>query len=403
MRRWLLMGVCALALPLSAQEKQTVTLGRWVGTWATAPQPVVKSYMPYDNNMTNRSVRQIVKASIGGSVLRLKLSNLYGAAPVEIRSVYIALSKDSFELVPRTARYLQFGKQYKVVIPAGKSVESDPLNFELHGLERLTVTINYAKAPAVPTVHMGSRTTSYILPGVTNAESDFGKAFREEHWFNIAAIDVYDMKAGAIAILGNSITDGKNSNDNAQNRWPDMMSEALHLKHRITTLGVLNLGIGNNRVVLPGGFGTPGRDRFERDILGQSGVTHVVIFEGVNDIGAARGNSEQVAARLIAAYGQMIAKAKARGLKVFLATITPFEGAGYYSYFHEAARETVNEWIRGRRKDVDGIIDFAELMQDPANHHRLRKEYQSDWLHPNAEGYRAMGYYAAEEIARGEK
>ena len=365
MRRWLLMGVCALALPLSAQEKQTVTLGRWVGTWATAPQPVVKSYMPYDNNMTNRSVRQIVKASIGGSVLRLKLSNLYGAAPVEIRSVYIALSKDSFELVPRTARYLQFGKQYKVVIPAGKSVESDPLNFELHGLERLTVTINYAKAPAVPTVHMGSRTTSYILPGVTNAESDFGKAFREEHWFNIAAIDVYDMKAGAIAILGNSITDGKNSNDNAQNRWPDMMSEALHLKHRITTLGV--------------------------------------IFEGVNDIGAARGNSEQVAARLIAAYGQMIAKAKARGLKVFLATITPFEGAGYYSYFHEAARETVNEWIRGRRKDVDGIIDFAELMQDPANHHRLRKEYQSDWLHPNAEGYRAMGYYAAEEIARGEK
>ncbi len=141
------MGVCALALPLSAQEKQTVTLGRWVGTWATAPQPVVKSYMPYDNNMTNRSVRQIVKASIGGSVLRLKLSNLYGAAPVEIRSVYIALSKDSFELVPRTARYLQFGKQYKVVIPAGKSVESDPLNFELHGLERLTVTINYAKLP----------------------------------------------------------------------------------------------------------------------------------------------------------------------------------------------------------------------------------------------------------------
>ncbi len=112
------------------------------------------------------------------------------------------------------------------------------------------------------------------------------------------------MKAGAIAILGNSITDGKNSNDNAQNRWPDMMSEALHLKHRITTLGVLNLGIGNNRVVLPGGFGTPGRDRFERDILGQSGVTHVVIFEGVNDIGAARGNSEQVAARLIAAYGR---------------------------------------------------------------------------------------------------
>lgn len=400
---WLTIVGLMAALQLMAQAKETVTLGRWIGTWATAQQPVVRAYMPYNNNMTNRSVRQVVKVSIGGDVIRLRLSNLYGKTPVEIRSVYVAVLKDSFEIHAHTARYLQFGNKYQTVIPAGKSVVSDALQFELHGLDRVAITINYAKAPAVPTVHMGSRTTSYILSGVTTPQTDFGRAFRDNHWFNIEGIDVYTMKGGAVAILGNSITDGKNSNDNAHNRWPDMMSEALHLKHQVYHLGVLNLGIGNNRVTVAGGFGTLGRQRFDRDILGQHGLTHVIIFEGVNDIGAANGNSEQVANGLIAAYEQMIKKAKARKLKVYLGTITPFEGAGYYTYFHEAARETVNDWIRRQRKNVDGILDFAELLQDPLNHHRLRKEYQSDWLHPNAEGYRVMGYYAAELLARGEK
>ncbi|HEY9542182.1 SGNH/GDSL hydrolase family protein [Prevotella sp.] len=400
---WLTIVGLMAALQLPAQVKETVTLGRWVGTWATAQQPVVRAYMPYNNNMTNRSVRQVVKVSIGGDVIRLRLSNLYGKTPVEIRSVYVAVLKDSFEIHAHTARYLRFGNKYQTVIPVGKSVVSDALQFELHRLDRVAITINYAKAPAVPTVHMGSRTTSYILSGVTTPQTDFGRAFRDNHWFNIEGIDVYTMKGGAVAILGNSITDGKNSNDNAHNRWPDMMSEALQLKHQVNHLGVLNLGIGNNRVTVAGGFGTLGRQRFDRDILGQHGLTHVIIFEGVNDIGAANGNSEQVANGLIAAYEQMIKKAKARKLKVYLGTITPFEGAGYYTYFHEAARETVNDWIRRQRKNVDGILDFAELLQDPLNHHRLRKEYQSDWLHPNAEGYRVMGYYAAELLARGEK
>src|SRR3712207_5418702 len=170
---------------------------------------------------------------------------------------------------------------------------------------------------------MGSRTTSYILSGVTTPQTDFGRAFRDNHWFNIEGIDVYTMKGGAVPILGNSITDGKNSHDNAHNRWPDMMSEALQLKHQVNHLGVLNLGIGNNRVTVAGGFGTLGRQRFDRDIRGQHGLTHVIIFEGVNDIGAANGNSEQVANGLIAAYEQMIKKAKARKLKVYLGTITP--------------------------------------------------------------------------------
>lgn len=389
-----LMMFCALSTYSLAQN--------WVGTWATAPQTVVKSFMPYNNCMTNRSVRQVVKVSIGGDVIRLKLSNIYSMQPVEIRSIYIAHAKDSSDIDAKTAQYFKFGNSYKTVIPAGKQIVSDALKFNLRNLERVAITINYTSAPEIPTVHMGSRTTSYIMKGVTNAHSNFAKAFRENHWYNISGIDVYTMSnnMSAIAIIGNSITDGKCSTDNAQNRWPDVMSEMLQLKHKITNQGVLNLGIGNNRVTVPGGFGALAKERFDRDILMQSGVKKVVIFEGVNDIGAARsGSSETVARQIIESIQGMMKKAKARKMKVYLGTITPFKGAGYYTHFHEAARLYVNDWIRSQAKNVDGILDFAKLLQDPNDDRRMKREYASnDWLHPNPTGYKAMGIYAADII-----
>ena len=389
-----LMVFCALSTYSLAQN--------WVGTWATAPQTVVKSFMPYNNCMTNRSVRQVVKVSIGGDVIRLKLSNIYSMQPVEIRSIYIAHAKDSFAIDAKTAQYFKFGNSYKTVIPAGKQIVSDALKFNLRNLERVAITINYTSAPEIPTVHMGSRTTSYIMKGVTNAHSNFEKAFRENHWYNISGIDVYTMSTNmsAIAIMGNSITDGKCSTDNAQNRWPDVMSEMLQLKHKITNQGVLNLGIGNNRVTVPGGFGALAKERFDRDILMQSGVKKVIIFEGINDIGAAKsGNSETVARQIIESIQGMMKKAKARKMKVYLGTITPFKGAGYYSHFHEAARLYVNDWIRNQAKNVDGILDFAKLLQDPNDDRRMKREYASnDWLHPNPTGYKAMGIYAADIV-----
>ena len=389
-----LMVFCALSTYSFAQN--------WVGTWATAPQTVVKSFMPYNNCMTNRSVRQVVKVSIGGDVIRLKLSNIYSMQPVEIRSIYIAHAKDSSDIDAKTAQYFKFGNSYKTVIPAGKQIVSDALKFKLRNLERVAITINYTSAPEIPTVHMGSRTTSYIMKGVTNAHSNFAKAFRENHWYNISGIDVYTMSnnMSAIAIIGNSITDGKCSTDNAQNRWPDVMSEMLQLKHKITNQGILNLGIGNNRVTVPGGFGALAKERFDRDILMQSGVKKVVIFEGVNDIGAARsGSSETVARKIIESIQGMMKKAKARKMKVYLGTITPFKGAGYYTHFHEAARLYVNDWIRSQAKNVDGILDFAKLLQDPNDDRRMKREYASnDWLHPNPTGYKAMGIYAADIV-----
>ena len=389
-----LMMFCALSTYSLAQN--------WVGTWATAPQTVVKSFMPYNNCMTNRSVRQVVKVSIGGDVIRLKLSNIYSMQPVEIRSIYIAHAKDSSDIDAKTAQYFKFGNSYKTVIPAGKQIVSNALKFKLRNLERVAITINYTSAPEIPTVHMGSRTTSYIMKGVTNAHSNFTKAFRENHWYNISGIDVYTMSnnMSAIAIIGNSITDGKCSTDNAQNRWPDVMSEMLQLKHKITNQGVLNLGIGNNRVTVPGGFGALAKERFDRDILMQNGVKKVIIFEGINDIGAARsGSSETVARQIIESIQGMMKKAKARKMKVYLGTITPFKGAGYYTHFHEAARLYVNDWIRSQAKNVDGILDFAKLLQDPNDDRRMKREYASnDWLHPNPTGYKAMGIYAADIV-----
>ena len=392
-RKILLVLLLFIALTIQAQQPH------WVGTWACAPQTVDKSFMPYNNQMTNRSVRQVVKVSIGGNVIRLQLSNELSSEPVEITSVYIAKAGNGPEIYKTSAKYLQFGKKRQVVIPAGKAVFSDAWKFKLQPLERVSITINYLKAPKEPTVHMGSRTTSYILRGVTNSYTDFTTAFKEDHWFNISAIDVLDATASSIAILGNSITDGKGSTTNAQDRWPDFLSAALNNGagfnlFKVGKTGILNLGIGNNRI-LSVGLGAPGKERFDRDILAQRGLRAVIIFEAINDIGTST-NPDETARKLVEAYQVMIKKARQRGLKVYMGTITPFRGCrGYFTEEREKARKIVNSWIRTTH-EIDGFIDFDALMRDPSAPEQLRREWQiGDWLHPNPVGYKQMGEYAA--------
>ena len=392
-RKILLVLLLFIALTIQAQQPH------WVGTWACAPQTVDKSFMPYNNQMTNRSVRQVVKVSIGGNVIRLQLSNELSSEPVEITSVYIAKAGNGPEIYKTSAKYLQFGKKRQVVIPAGKAVFSDALKFRLQPLEHVSITINYLKAPKEPTVHMGSRTTSYILRGVTNSYTDFTTAFKEDHWFNISAIDVLDATASSIAILGNSITDGKGSTTNAQDRWPDFLSAALNNGagfnlFKVGKTGILNLGIGNNRI-LSVGLGAPGKERFDRDILAQRGLRAVIIFEAINDIGTST-NPDETARKLVEAYQVMIKKARQRGLKVYMGTITPFRGCrGYFTEEREKARKIVNSWIRTTH-EIDGFIDFDALMRDPSAPEQLRREWQiGDWLHPNPVGYKQMGEYAA--------
>ncbi len=378
------------AIEIYGQEKT------WVGTWASASEFTGPSDMP-KTDLSNHSLRQIIHVSLGGSTVRIKLSNEFSKTPVNIKSIYIApFQGDNQEVInPKTVRYFTFGKKKQVSIEGGKAVYSDPLKFNLEALSKLSITINYGDAaPVNMTSHRGSRTTSYIAEGVVNPKNTFSSVEKLDHWYNIAALEVIkDANVKAIAILGNSITDGRGSTTNFQNRWPDKLMEATNGE-----VGVLNLGIGGNCVV-SGGLSQPALVRFDRDILGQKGVDKLIIFEGTNDIGISKGNSEFVADTLIGAYKTLIAMARKAGMKVYGATITPFKGNGWYSFFHDAARMTVNEWIRTSGA-FDEIIDFDKLVRDPQHPDQLKPEYSEDWLHLNPKGYEAMGKYAAEILKK---
>ena len=385
------------ALSCMGVEAQNV----WKGTWATAVEKTGKMDMPKES-LSNHSCRQIIHVSFGGNEMRLKLSNEFGKHPVEIRSVYVADTdpEKNSGINAKTVRYLKFAGKKNVVLEAGKALYSDVLKYVIKAGQRLTITIDYGEnTPKNATSHRGSRTTSYLVAQVNGkavkpTDAAFGQQENVDHWYNLSAIDVKtDAKNPVVAVLGNSITDGRGSTTNMQNRWTDFLSDALNAEK---PYGVLNLGIGGNCVV-EGGLSEPAMKRFDRDILGQAGVDKLVIFEGTNDIGGSRGNYEHVADTLIACYKVLIAKAKAKGIKVYGATITPTKGNSWFSYWHEAIRQEVNEWIR-KGGFFDEIIDFDELVRDHKDSQRLKAEYSDDWLHLNPKGYEAMGRFAAEKL-----
>lgn len=366
---------------------------QWSATWAAAPQHAAENEMPADGGLNNCSLRQIVHVSTGGDVVRLKLSNRHSSEPVVIKSIFIADADEMEKICTKTAKYITFGGKKNVTIAEKAEVTSDAVKFNLKPLQRLSITINYVSSPKEATAHLGSRTTSYIIKGEAKPKSDFANAQRIDHWYNIAALDIYGEKKDVIAVIGNSITDGRGSTTNMQNRWTDICVEQLHKTN--PNMAVLNLGIGGN-CVLRNGLGEPASVRFDADILKQSGVTKVVIFEGVNDIGGSNGNSETIAAELQNSIETLANKAKAQGLKVYGATITPFGKSFYDSPFHEAARMVVNEWIR-KANCFDGIIDFEKAIRDSANPHAMQPDmHDNDWLHPNAKGHQKLGVFAAE-------
>lgn len=362
----------------------------WTGTWATAVEFTGPGDMP-KSSLSGRALREIVQVSIPGEKMRMQLSNIHSKEPVEIKSVFIANAADSCDIDVKSAKYLTFNGKKSVTIPAGESVYCDELSYNLQPLQRLAITVNYGEnTPVNASSHRGSRTTSYIINGEAKPKTKFVDAEKLDHWYNISCIDVLtERPTECIAILGNSITDGRGSTTNMQNRWPDFLAKALDGK-----VAVLNLGIGGNAVV-NGGLSEPAVVRFDRDVLGQSGVTSVVIFEGVNDIGGKRPNHQEIVKNIIDAYNGFIKKSKEAGKKVYLATITPYKNSFYEDHFSEAARLTLNDWIRAN-KDVDGVIDFDAAVRDPENPSALRQEYSDDWLHLNPSGYEVMGKFAAE-------
>lgn len=342
---------------------------QYVTTWASSPQPFRKDDVPERIKLDEVTIRQTIHVSIGGSAVKLKLSNEYSDSIIEIRSVKLEDSD-----------FLTFNGKRSIDIPKGEAVWSDELKFDLKPLQILNITIEYGKMPKMPTVHSGSRTTSVITKG---AEQE-----GVLHWYTIAALDVKTGKAECIPAIGNSITDGRGTTNDKQNRWTDIANETLGAKSKV---GVVNLGIGGNAVCF-GGIGPTALKRFDKDVLNQHGIKRIIIFEGVNDIGGSR-DVDKTKEMLIEGYKTMIRKAHERGLIVYGATVTPFGKSFYYSDEHERCRVAVNEWIRTSGA-FDVVMDFDKVLADPANPSQLREEWQSDWLHPNAEGYKVMGQYA---------
>ena len=336
--------------------------GHWVGTWGTAPQLVERHNNPPSPGLENNSLRQIVQVSMGGKMVRLKLTNEFSQNATEIKAIELAIAKtagSSSEIDEASTVSLTFDGQTSVTIPAGGKVVSDPVKFKIKDRENVAITIHYGSASSTSVSgHPGSRTTSYLEAGNT---TDFSKATKTDHWYNILALEVEaPKKAGAIAILGNSITDGRGSTTNQQNRWADVLSRRLLANKATRRIGVLNMGIGGN-CVLGGGLGPAAVNRYQRDLFSQEGVKWIILFEAVNDLGYTR-NGEQTANRIIDVYKRIIREAHQKGIRVIGATITPFKGNNYYTEDHEKGRSTINQWIR-TTKMLDGTIDFDQAVR----------------------------------------
>ena len=386
-----------LGMPLHDKDHRPILLppNDRVTTWATALQVVEPHNIPPEPGLEGNSLRQIVQISIGGKDLRLRLSNYYSDTETEILGVEIARAKtmgSGPEIDEASSVELSFDGQRAFSMMPGEEVVSDPVKFKTRDRENLAITIHYGKiATGRMTGHPGSRTTSYIAQGNT---TDFSApAARTDHWYTISAIDVKPRrrKAAAIAVLGDSITDGRGSTVNGQDRWTDQLSRALLKDRRTRNLAVLNFGLGGN-CVLSGGLGPTGLSRYRHDLLEACGVKYIILFEGTNDLGGSQ-DALQTAADIQAAWTQIAQDARERGIKVFGATVTPFKGNGYYSEDHERGRQQLNDWIRSGGV-FDGVIDFDRMVADPQDPLRLNPDYlfENDWLHLNAKGYEVMGY-----------
>ena len=384
MKKLIITSALALlaAIGLQAQTK-------WTATWATAIEaPLAESDMP-KTSMTNSTLRQVIHVSIGGDKLRMQLSNEKSQQPVEIKSVYIADTDGGKAIDQKTAKYLTFNGSRSATIEPGKAVYTDVAQYKLKPLQRLSVTISYGNTPVKATTHRGSRTTSYLAQGEVAPKADFAEVEKFEHWYSIAALEVEaPASTRCIACLGNSITDGRGTTTDAQNRWTDVLAEQLGGK-----VAVINLGIGGN-CVIRGGLSAPASERFDRDILAQQGVTDLVIFEGVNDLSSIKDDGAKTVRMLTKFYRLFAKKAKEKGMRVYGGTIMPFKNSFAYSETHEKARQEVNQWIR-TAPDYDGVIDFDKATADPKDPEALMESLQSDWLHPNADGYKVMGECAA--------
>jgi lysophospholipase L1-like esterase len=363
---------------------------QWVGTWTASPY--LDTGNPPPASLSNSALRQVTHVSLGGSQLRVQISNLDGTnGSLSVKSAHIALCKatpsvDS-TIDTATDKALTFSGAEAVTIGAGKEIWSDPVDFALPPKGNLTITMALGGVPGSITQHSGSRTTSYEQ---TNSSTVTGasmtSAMTTDHWFFISGIDVMaDASARGVVAVGDSITDGRGTDTNQNDRWTDLLEARLLANPSTANVSMMNQGIGATTLI--GNSGTAAQARFNRDVLGQSGVRYVIIFDGVNDILADASFSS-----MKSAYQDLISRAHAKGLLIYGATITPFGAYSSYSSSRESVRQQVNTFIKSGA--FDGVIDFDAAVTDGGSPPKLQSQYatwsQQDGLHPGPAGYQKM-------------
>jgi lysophospholipase L1-like esterase len=400
-RMLLAVTVLLAAAPALAQRRADE---HWVATWATAlvarplpgpGSPPPRPGFPPPAKVDNQTLRQIVHTSIGGDRVRVVLSNAFGTEAIEIGAADIALRDKDAAVVASSVRPLSFaGRKTGRILP-GAVLLSDPVDLKLAPLADLAIDLylpgRLGIDPSPVTTHNGASQTSYVSATGNHAgEISLAPDSQTGSWLLIARVEVAAPESTrAVVTFGDSITDGARSTPNTNNRWPDELARRL-AQRKGAPVAVLNAGISGNQV-LADGAGISALARFDKDVLMQTGATHVIVLEGINDIGIARSNATPSTEDLIAGHEQLIARAHARGLKIYGATLTPFEGAGYFTPEGEKKREALNEWIRTSGA-YDGFIDFDKLTRDPAAPTKFAPAYDSgDHLHPGDAGYKAMG------------
>lgn len=353
------------------------------------------------DDVSDSTLRQLLRLSIGGKRIRVVFSNAFGNAPMRIDAAHVALSDSTAtsRIKLDTDHAITFSGSNEVIIPAGAEYVSDPVDLSVAALTSLTISLHVPETIQQQTGHPGSRATSYIVKGNKVAAEELSDAKKIDHWYQISAVQVEtNALASSIVVLGDSITDGHGATTNGNDRWPDALAERLQASPKTRNIGILNHGLGGNRL-LQDGLGPNALARVDRDVLAQSGVKWLIVLEGINDLGTltrdAPVSSEkhaQLVRRMIAAYEQIVMRAHAHGIKVIGATILPDGASTYYhpDVANEADRNAVNDWIR-TPGHFDVVVDLDKITRDPAHPENILPAYDSgDGLHPSPAGFRVM-------------
>lgn len=394
----------------SASAQNNPSAGHWVSAWATSVMlPMSLPGLPPEPSLEDQTIRMIVRPTIGAQRIRVKLSNDFGTSPLVIDAARIALTDVGPKIKSGTDRELKFGGNKRVTIPAGAPIFSDPVDLPVTAFSEVSISIHVASRPTGPTSHFQAQEGSYVAgPGDLTAKAELPSPNHRPAWYFLSSLQVWaPSSTTTIVALGDSITQGTSNKPNQlYTDYPNQLAQRLASERNEPHIAVVNQGIGGNRI-LNDAAGVSALARFDRDVLSVPGVTSVILLEGINDIGFPRIRFAEIknfpvpkenpfaaqrvsAEEMILGLQQIIARAHEHRIKIYGATLTPFEGTNSYDADGESVRQAVNKWIRST-KDYDGIFDFDALLRDPAHPTKLRADYDSgDNIHPSPAGYKAM-------------